>query len=335
MTYRAAVLLILLILITGCADDGSSDGTGDGGGPMADILAPEDARAMSTERWVTSKNEQITLVESDGSETTLTSGYADMKASWAPDDALIVFMRVVQRAPLVRDWKTRICVIGADGSGFKELTSGQYADYNPTWARDGSSDIIFYRRAGLYEMGVFRTSYDRQEGEEEMLSDPAFMESAPSVLSDGRIFVDRFDADGQRSYLMTPGEGGAPIYEEISRPTDLTWHKLSISPGETKVAYMLAHGDSTQYNNSTLCVADFDVETLTISNQVEFTDYDLSYVDEYPRWSSDESVIIFDSTRSGRYQAYLYRLDDGALARISPDEYGSYGYSCCFENVPK
>lgn len=315
----------------GCAGDGGSDRDDE---ILSGILSPEEARTMTSERWVTSKNERITIVEADGSETTLTQGYPDMKASWSLDEPMIVFMRVVYRSAEVIDWKTRICVINVDGTGLRELTSGQHADYNPTWARDGSNAILFFR-CTPFQCSVYRTYYDNDPGEEEMLSNPSYSETAPSTLSDGRIFVDRRVANMQYSYLMTPVENGDPIYEEITRPSNDAWHKLSVSPSETKVVYMQAHGPTNNYRNATLCIADFDVENLTISNPIEFTNYTLFSIDEYPRWSSDESVVIFDSTRSGEYQAYLYRLDDAVFARISPDQNSGYGYSCCFENVPK
>jgi len=337
MNRISMLLLVGVCLLWGCGGDDAVQGLTEQNLAAFEVtLGPEETRAITSERWVTSKNEAVIIVDNDGAETQLTSDYPDMKTTWSPDGSMIVFMRVVDRQPLVADWKTKICVIRADGTGLRELTAGDYADYNPTWSRDGSNDIVFYRRKSATQINVYRTAYDLNIGEEEMISNPAYIETAPSTLSDGRIFVDRFTSESeQTSYLMTPVPGGDPIYEEITRPTDLVWHKLSVSPSETRVTYMLSYGDASDYRYSTLCVADFDVDTLTISNQREFTSYDTATIEEYPRWSFDESVIIFDSTLSGRYQAYIYRLSDGLIGRISPDENGSYGYSCGFEFVPK
>ncbi len=74
--------------------------------------------------------------------------------------------------------------------------------------------------------------------------------------------------------------------------------------------------------------------TRTVSNPVRFTDYDPSHVCEYPRWSADESLIIYDSNRSGVYQMYAYRLADRTTARISSDPSSNSQFGS-FENVPK
>ncbi len=88
------------------------------------------------------------------------------------------------------------------------------------------------------------------------------------------------------------------------------------------------------YEDVVLYCADFDVDTLTVSNPVAITDYDIDSVYEYPRWNADESLIIYDSNRSGVYQMYAYRLADGVTGRISeesriPSQFGN------FEACPK
>ena len=67
---------------------------------------------------------------------------------------------------------------------------------------------------------------------------------------------------------------------------------------------------------------------------MRITDYDLAHVCEYPRWSADEALIIYDSNRSGAYQMYAYRLADRMTARISSDATSDSQFGS-FENVPK
>jgi Tol biopolymer transport system component len=64
-----------------------------------------------------------------------------------------------------------------------------------------------------------------------------------------------------------------------------------------------------------------------------FTEDDPGDISEYPRWSADESLILYDSNRSGRYQLYAYRLADRMTVRLSEgpsnQQFGN------FEGVPK
>ena len=149
-----------------------------------------------------------------------------------------------------------------------------------------------------------------------------------------------------RSDLMKKGLERAPhrslfkamgyTDEEITRPTTYVWHKLSVSPSETKVCYMLdmQRSSSESYADSVLYYADFDIDTLVVSNPVQITELSMEYIDEYPRWSNDEGIIVYDSDRTGISQLYAYRLSDGVTRRISPDERTQYNFGN-FERTPK
>jgi Tol biopolymer transport system component len=138
-----------------------------------------------------------------------------------------------------------------------------------------------------------------------------------------------------QSFLVTPNPGGIGFYEEINRPTDKQWHTLSVSPSETRVAYMLDNDDlRTTYADAVLYYADFDVESRTISNPVQIAPEDQSYTDSYPRWTADESLIVYSSSRSGSDQLYAYRMSDGTTHQLSPDDGTSSAFGN-FETVPK
>lgn len=59
------------------------------------------------------------------------------------------------------------------------------------------------------------------------------------MINETHLTDARWAAPLARSFLLTPNPGRVGTYEEISRPTTQLWHKLSVSPSETKVAYML------------------------------------------------------------------------------------------------
>lgn len=174
-----------------------------------------------------------------------------------------------------------------------------------------------------------------------LVSDPANgYEWGFSGLRDGRIFIDRVSwatsPPTARSFLLTPRPGAVGVYEEITRPTRQLWHKLSLSASERRVAYMLDNdGNMSTYNNDVvLYYADFDETTLVVSNPVAITDYDPAHVCEYPRWSAEESLILYDSNRTGVYQMYAYRLADRVTARLSSDPASNSQFGS-FEGVPK
>jgi hypothetical protein len=289
--------------------------------------------------WVCSKNFEITIMHPEGEPFRVTSGYEDYKPTWSKTGSWFAFFRLLQSQGPFYTFRTRICVVQTDGSGFRELTSGIYPDFNPTWTRDGSNRILFnrYNTTGDLLMQVYWTTPNSSPGQEQLISDPdyPYFEWANSGLMDGRIFIDRIEGTIQRAYLLTPNPGQAGTYEELTRPTNLFWHKLSVSPSETRVCYMLDYDrDLNTYNDATICYADLDIQALTITNQVEITTHSLGYTTEYPRWDPDENLIIFNSDQSGIHQMYAYSLSDGTTRRISPDLAHSYQYGS-FENIPK
>jgi Tol biopolymer transport system component len=155
-------------------------------------------------------------------------------------------------------------------------------------------------------------------------------------LRDGRILVDRLESNGPfKSFLLTPLPGKRGNYQEVGRPTQSYWHKLSLSPSETKVAYMLDNDNNIPtYNDDVICYAEFDIQALKIHRQVQVTHHDTSGVQEYPAWNRDESLLVYDSNETGTYQVYAYRLADGVTIKLSPDKNHSDQFAD-FEGLPK
>jgi hypothetical protein len=290
------------------------------------------------QRWASSTDLNITIHSAAGPDKKLTNSYNDFKPSWSPDGSMLTFFRAKQYGADFKDWRSMICVINADGTGFRELTPADLPNFNPTWTRDGSNRIIFNRFSptGDSSNQVYWTLPTAVPGDEELLSDPDTLcfEWANSGLRDGRIFVDRLANAGFQSFLLTPDPGKAGKYEEIERPTSYYWHKLSVSPSETKVAYMLDKDNNIpSYEDSAICYAAFDVEALRISDQVQITPDDPS-IQEYPAWNQDESVIVYDSNETGTYQVYAYQLADGTTVRLSSGEKLNDQFAD-FEGLPK
>jgi hypothetical protein len=319
----------LMVLVAGCGSDGNGNENGD---------------VLTKERWTSSEDLQVSISQLDQPPTLITTGFDDFKPVWSVTGDMLTFFRRYQSGSIMQNWKTKIAVINVDGTGLREVTGGDYMDCNQTWTRDGSNRIVFNRfgHPNIDNNAVYITSPDAEAGEEILISHPQEgFEWVFSALKDGRVFIERTDMDAPggttvtQSFLLTINLEGIGFYEEIQRPTTKQWHTLSVSPTETKVTYMLDNDDlRTTYQDAVLYYADFDIATLTISNPVPIADEDLSYVDMYPRWTADESLIVYSSNRSGTSQLYAYKLSDATTQRISHDENVSSEFSN-FESCPK
>lgn len=320
------LLLFALVIISACTEDDN-------------LIEEYLAETSLNQKWVCSENLRITINQMNESPIYLTKGHDDYKPVWSASGDKIVFFRVQEYGSDFKDWRTKLCVIGADGKNFKELTTGDNPNFNPTWTRDGSNKIILnrYAKQGGWKNEIFFVSPDGEPGSEVLISHPSkqFYEWAMSGLKDGRIFIDRITDSFVKSYLLTPNPGKEGIYEEIKRPTTKYWHKLSVSPSETKVAYMLdMDGYMPTYEDVFICYADFDVEKREVKNQVIITEDNPVDVCEYPRWSADEKYIIYDSNKTGKYQMYAYSLEDDSTYIISLDSRKNYQFGN-FNNLPK
>jgi Tol biopolymer transport system component len=245
-----------------------------------------------------------------------------MKPSWSKTDDMLVFFRVTQFAREVPDWKTAICVINTDGTGFHKLSDGTHTDFNPTWTRDGSNLPIFNRQNRKTRGYVVMQSNVRNRSCDEVaISDTRYHTYAYSCLQDGRILV-RSSHEPGGYFLMTPGHGEHAQYEPIQ--CDLAkkglLDRISITPSETKVCFEFQKGHGNyRYPGRVLYIADFDASARTITNPRVFANEiaapNITYL--YPRWTKDESAIVYHCDKTGKNQLYMYRLSDGSTKRVS------------------
>ena len=266
----------------------------------------------------------------------LTNSDMDHKPVSSSDGKYLVFFRVMTYGDgSFETWRTKICVVNYDGGGFRELTSGDYTDYNPTFMRDGTNRIVFnrYNRFGRGRCEIYMTTPQASIGEKQKISHPTIpaFEWVYSSLKDGRLFIHRIQTAQREVYLLKPNPGGLGKYQRISMPTTNYIHKANISPDETKITYMFDNDNNgATYNDVQIAWAKFDVESLRVYDQKLITEYNLETTDAYPKWNPDQSLIIYHSNRihKGRKfpQIYAYRLLDGVEKNISPDKTAGYVY---------
>jgi len=265
----------------------------------------------------------------------LTTGHSDFKPSWSKTGNMLVFFRRLKNHPVTVMWKTAICVINVDGTGFHKLTDGTHTDFNQTWTRDGSNTPIWNRKNP--ETGSFyvmKSKVGAKPGEEVALTDKRFHTWAYTCLKDGRILVQSaHPKQGHGYYLMTPNVGGEPKYERID--CELAKRglldRVSVSPSEKRVCFEYQTGFRYKDTGRTLYIADFDAKKRTITNAKPFANEEgANRWFAYPRWTRDETAIVYHASPS----LYLYTLKDGSTTKVSTNDGADYRYPHC-EATPK
>ncbi len=257
----------------------------------------------------------------------ITTGHWDFKPSWSRTGDMLVFFRRLKNDPDVGKWKTAICIINVDGTGFHQLTDGTHTDFNQTWTRDGKNTPIWNRknpRTGGYQ--VMASKVGGKPGDEIALTSKSHHTWAYTCLIDGRILVGSTPPKlGRGYYLMTPNPAGEPKFEpiacELARKGVLD--RVSVSPGEEKVCFEYQKGFKRTVPGRTLYLADFDAKKRTITNAKPFANQENKPVwFAYPRWTRDESAIVYHAGGA----LYLFTLKDGSTKKVSTANRADYRY---------
>ena len=264
-------------------------------------------------------------------EEPLTTGHSDFKPSWSLTEDKLVFFRRVVNDKEVSNWKTAICIINADGSGFHRITDGTHTDFNQTWTRDGTNTPIWNRRhPGKRGYQVMAGKIGGKPGEEIALTGKGYHAWAFTCLKDGRILVGATPPGQERGYyLMTPHSGGitkgAPQFERIACSLDQSGvlARVSLSLDEKRVCFEFQKGFQHSVPGRTLYLADFDVEKPAMSNFQAFANEEGEKVwYAYPRWTRDQSEIVYHAGR----KLFLYHPEKGTTRKVSLDDKADYRY---------
>ena len=265
----------------------------------------------------------------------LTTGHSDFKPSWSKTGDMLVFFRRLKNHPVTVMWKTAICVINVDGTGFHQLTDGTHTDFNQTWTRDGSNTPIWNRKNP--ETGSFyvcQSKVGNSPGQEVALTDKRFHTWVYTCLKDGRILVQSaHPKQGYGYFLMTRKAGGKPLFEridcELAKKGLLD--RVSVSPSEERVCFEYQTGFDYKNTGRTLYIADFDAKKPSITNAKAFANEEgANRWFAYPRWTKDETAIVYHASPS----LYLYTLEDGSTRKVSTNPRADYRYPHC-EATPK
>jgi len=262
----------------------------------------------------------------------LTTGHSDFKPSWSKTGDMLVFFRRLKNHPITVKWKTAICVINVDGTGFHKLTDGTHTDFNQTWTRDGSNTPIWNRKNP--ETGSFyvmQSKVGNSPGQEVALTDKRFHTWAYTCLKDGRILVQSaHPKQGYGYFLMTRKASGKPRFEridcELAKKGLLD--RVSVSPSEKRVCFEYQTGFKHKDTGRTLYIADFDAKKRSITNVKAIANEEAkpSPWYAYPRWTKDETAVVYHANKTGKGALYLYTLKDGSTKQVSTNAGADYRY---------
>ena len=259
-------------------------------------------------------------------------GWEDFKPSWSKTGDMLVFFRRVKNDRNVVNWRTKICVIKTDGTGFHELTDGTQTNFNQTWTRDGTNTPIWNRKNDKKgSFIVMASKVGNKPGQEFPLTDRAYHNWAYTCLMDGRILVmSAHPKQGWGYFLMTPKVGGGGKYERVDcAGMDKLGllDRISLSPSEDKVCFEHQIGHEHTPGGRALFVADFDVKARRMSNVKPIANKDRKPGwFAYPRWTKDEKEIVYHGHSAGKRPLFLYNVKEGATRKVSTDDGADYRY---------
>jgi len=259
-------------------------------------------------------------------------GQQDFKPSWSKTGDMLVFFRRVRNDRVVTNWKTKICVIKTDGTGFHQLSDGTHTDFNQTWTRDGKNTPIWNRRnpkTGGFT--VMASKVGNRPGQEVAISDPRYHTWAHTCLKDGRILVDSaHPTQGWGYFLMTPKVGGQSRYERIDcagLAKQGLLCRISLSPSEDKLCFEHLMGHKFKEPGHAIFLADFDVEKRAMTNARPIANQERKpHWYGYPRWTKDESAVVYHAHKPGGTGLYLYTLEDGSTKKVTTNPRADYRY---------
>ena len=157
--------------------------------------------------------------------------------------------------------------ISTDGSGLKQLTSGEFDDYEPTYLPDGDIAFVSTRckrwvNCWMTQVGVIhRCAADGSHIE--MISPNTEHDNTPWPLPDGRLlymrweYVDRSQVEYHGLWTMNPDGTGATVYFGNMHPNIVMLDAKPI-PGSRKIVASFSPGHGINEHAGTITIVSTD-----------------------------------------------------------------------------
>ena len=200
-----------------------------------------------------------------------------------------------------------VCLINADGSGWRRLTNTNPSNSNASLAPDGNS-IVFIRNDGgkteIYELEL-------ASGNTRPLTDLGQNTGSPEISPDGQTIIFHYRTGNVQLWIMNR-DGSDP--REYYRVSGRDVHDATWSPDGDQILFALGRGENNQ-----LYIMDFDGDEPSLVNDTIDT-----------RGRSDWSVnnlISFDQGGPFQHDVYLMDTNGQGLRPVGPDDMNTQGAS--------
>jgi TolB protein len=293
-------MTVLLLLISGCNLPAAST-------PTADLFATLQASTPSgfTPPAVT---EQIATPDFNFATLTPTPTQFSAIPSPSVSDQLsgkIVFTCQVNRVQA----SDQICIINADGSGFKQLTSGNVRHYYPSLSPDGQSVLYSeFREQNVYEIYEMNLN----SGNVKRLTNRLGVANAPEVSPDGKsITFMRGNPNTQQNQIwIMDRSGDNPANVPQALGWDPTW-----SP-DGKLILFASDRDG-----------EIQLFTVSLKGSAVKRITNLPSIRGRSDWSPDGSFIVTYSGESWNREIYIMNADGSNVRQLTPTGGNSQGPS--------
>lgn len=236
-------------------------------------------------------------------------GVSVSRPVWSPDGSKIAFVARTEEGSQGRRFtRMHIHVVGADGTGAAQLTSGAVEDNTPTWSPDGRK-LAFGRQTWTEETAEgrrgtewFIATIDADGRNLTELTRGPFSESTPSWSPDGT----RIALVWNRQLAVMDPDGTNVETLPVDRVHN-GWSKLSWSPDGTQLAFSVLEERAGRpvSGQSNIAVYDFSTKKLR-----EITDLDGEEIN--PDWSADGQLILFNTFEMGYAYSRIFVTGAGS-----------------------
>lgn len=202
-----------------------------------------------------------------------------------------------------------ICIINADGTGWKRLTNTSLGNFNATLSPDGEKAVYVVsdgKVSEIYELDI-------AIGKTKQLTDLKAGLGSPEISPNNELIIFHYRVDNNNLQLWLMNRDGSNPHEFYSQSGrdahDGTW-----SPDGTQILFALGRGE-----NNKLYTVDFNGREPQLLN---------ASIDTRGRsdWSVN-NLISLDMGGSWAHDVYLMNADGSNLHQVSPDGLNSQGSS--------
>lgn len=192
---------------------------------------------------------------------------------------------------------SEVCIINADGSGWRQLTDSTLASFNPSLTPDGKSAVYVVNYGDYTEIHEL----DVNSGKTKQLTDFEKGVGAPEVSPDNRYIIFHYRASTLQLWLMNR-DGSSP--REFYSLAGKDVHDGVWSPDGSQILFALGKGEKNQ-----LYIMDFNGGTPRLVNDTIDT-----------RGRSDWSplnLLAFDQGGPFAHEVFTMNLDGSGLTQIT------------------